>query len=178
MGEDQIIKIAAEVAVQQTMDIIKWVVSIGSAIVIGIAGAVGALWKRSGKRDNERDIIVKEKDAEIKRLNAIITQQAKEQIQQYYEALKELAPFVEKSVDIQNKIYDLCDSTLKSIGVLESKYTSMDENIEELPRLLQDLKNDISTKLQLTRDDHLIIKTRLENALAAIESLLRNNGHE
>lgn len=159
--EEEIIKIAVAAASENTLDIIKWAVGIATPVVLTMATAIGVLWK-SGRN----------KDKEIQRLNALLTQQALDQTKKYYEALKELAPFVERSVDVQNKIYELTEELLSNLSGVESKYTSISDDLQDLPKLLLEIKQEVASRLQSSHDDSLVLKTRLENLLAAIEAKL------
>lgn len=103
MEPNEIIRIASEAVKSEMMEIVGWTIATVTPVVTGLVVALGILWSSLGKKNEE-----------IKRLNTLLLETQKVQLKEYNDTLKELAPFFEKSADVQSRVYDIC-SKIKDI---------------------------------------------------------------
>lgn len=69
---------------KETLSLIKWA---GSAIVVGLCGAIGVLWARIEKKDKFLARTIEEKDKEILRISEARIDDAKKMILEYRDTL-------------------------------------------------------------------------------------------
>jgi len=169
---ETIIKIATEVSKSYTMEILIWAISIVSPVVLGLVTAVTVLWR--SRRENRKDLIenIERLRKENQDLQVTLQTQQKEQITTYYETLKNLTPFLEKSVDIQTRIFNSCDELIDMIKSFDSRHQSTDNSINNIEKNILNLINNVESILRESDKLHLVTVTKIENLIDTANNLL------
>lgn len=170
--EVEVIKIATEVSKSYTIEIIGWAISIVSPVILGLVTAVTILWR--SRREHRKDLIenIERLRKENQDLQIAIQHQQKEQIVTYYETLKNLTPFLEKSVDIQSRIFNACDELIDLVKNLDNKYQSVNSNIYDIDKNITRVINEIESVLQESSKLYLVTTTKMESLIDAANNLL------
>lgn len=169
--EAEIIKLATEISKSYTIEIISWAIGIVSPVVLGLVTAVTILWR--SRREHRKDLLedIERLREENQDLQITMQQQQKEQIVTYYETLKNLTPYLEKSVDIQSRIFNTCDELIDIVKNLETKYQSSSNSIDDIDTKVSNLVHEIKSILQESSKLHLVTTTKIENLIDTANSL-------
>lgn len=161
--DPQIIELVTREIYSHIITIVGWSIGLCTPIIISLTLAVKILWKSKSNCSRKVDELTKNYNAK-----------QEDTLKNYYEVSKSLASYLHKSVEIEDKILDICEDLLRKVDSLVTKGEVSGNYISTIHSDLRDLTIDIGSKLNQSHEIDIVLKTQFENFLKNAETILKD----